>query len=242
MPGLLTPKPVEVQFHGPGAPLTIDKPHLDLFPGEAIQWDFGSVSPEHLTYIHFESSLGPFQCLSLSGHSVTGVGNYGLLGVYPYRAFILDRDGVIAASPAGDASIANLSAEKDISPQVVVTYDPSRTDGPKLSVFPDHLKLQIGQTATWTILGVPTDHFVTFHFLDLADPMLGPFTGFFLNQSLVQGPVSIRLASGEGYGKRSDLPVPFPAHIHYRITVRNANGNVVGHHDPLIDTLGDPPP
>lgn len=240
MSALLTPKPVAIHFQGSGA-LTIDNPHLDLYPGESVKWSFNSVPPEFLTYIHFESSLGPFQCLSLSGNSVTGVGNFGLLGVYPYRAFVLDTEGAIAASTSA-AYIANLSADKDISPQAVVTYDPNKPLGSNLSVVPSPLKLQIGQTATWTILGVPVDHFVTFRFMNFDDPMLGPFTSFYLNQSLIESPVAIRLASGEGFGMRGGLPTPFPNPIHYRITVRNANGSLVAGHDPLIDTLGDPPP
>lgn len=235
---------VKVTFSGFENPLTIDEAELNLCSNEVVRWTFSENVPTGcLTYIHFELPFGPFQCLSLwrddatgKGH-VMGKGNSGIPGRYSYKALVISPNNEVATS-IGHSYIENHSIVKDTSPHAVVFHLPGKKD---LSILPPNLKLQVGETATWHIVGVPEDHFVTFDFPEFtSDPLTGPFTSLELNRTLVEGPIAIRIANGEGY--KGALDPAKSKQVVYRIQVRDAAGKVIARgDDPLIDTLGDPP-
>lgn len=239
MPGQVQPTVVPVTFHGPGIPLTIDpqKLHVDLEAGGLIQWQFvaapGETLENLLVHIQFESSFGPFQGLTSSGTSVSGKGNTGVAGEHRYTAMVLCTSGWVATSGTTEAVVDNLSEARDTSPHAVVIYDPV---GKALGVTPGTLGVQFDQTATWHIEGVPADHFVTFQFPNFSDQLAGPFSVFSLERNVIPGS-PVLLASGELY-----QPGNAQSPITYLIQVRDASGTVIASDDPLIATLGDPPP
>lgn len=212
-----------------GNVLTVSSPQIELHPGEAVEWNFPELALDELAFIHFDhldhpetEPYGPFQCLEPSRTNVRGLGNTGQPGEYRYTAFVLNHQGVVAASD-GHAKILNLSAEVDTSPEATI-----RCDATGLHVDPPRLRVDDGQTALWYITGLPAGHFVTFRF-DVStgeDPLTGPFDSFQMSRGISAGQV----ATGSKFNGSSAIT--------YRVRLHRPDGSIRHEHDPVIE----PPP
>lgn len=224
-----------------GVHLNLDHADLLVGDGDTVQWNFQDVPNHCWPFIFFPkqanqpfSPLGPFKSLkpTLSGAlgGVLGVGNSGVQQNFTYTAMILNQDGAVAMS--SPAQISN-TASRDTSPVAVVQFLPETS---QVNVTPGTLEVTPGQTVYWHIVGLPEDHFVTFHFEGFADPMQGPFSSFMVNRSFG----SNQLASGVEFSTAQD-PQGAQSPIQYFVRVRNALGTVMGADDPVIEPLGTPP-
>lgn len=106
-------------------------------------------------------------------------------------------------------------------------------DGDMAQVDPDMIRVEIGHTVTWHLPELPAGDFIQLVFPDFPDPAIGPFSSLTLSASLI---------TGVDYGHNN----PNNAVMHCGLEVRYDVGLIRGeepiwNHDPLIDTLGDPP-
>lgn len=235
---------IHVTYDEETGTLTLDQPHIDLPPKQAVQWLFSSNTPGHaLPHAVFQpvagqpfpvegEQFGPFQYLEARTHTLTALGNIGKHFTYHYTLLLLDENGPLATSKV-PISINNQGVE-DTSPDALITYHPDDPDPEKqLIVSPPSLRVQPGRTVIWYIKGIPLGHFVTFRFLNSPHPLTGPFSSF----SVSRGFGNAWLANG------ADIRFPDEQHplISYHVTVRDALGNLVAWDDPTIEPLGPPP-
>lgn len=227
-------------------PLTVDPPNVDLQEGDQVFWQFNELPPGCVGGIHFEQPLGPFSSIQLvDRRQFLGVGNVGLpQGAasvpFRYRAQVLTASQPLAVSSEPLPTITNLPQPQDTSPQIIVQID-SSTRQP--TAQQQNLSLNIGDTATWHIFGLPADHFVTLFFPGHPDePLLGPFRAAFWTRAVTGDDMNEIRGSASGFGLRLNQPLATGAQITYNIQVRSADGAVVGSDDPVIDNLGEPVP
>ncbi|HSS79383.1 MAG TPA: hypothetical protein VLV54_21860 [Thermoanaerobaculia bacterium] len=227
---------------------------LELGPEDWVEWDFGGLPAEllqnTLPAIHFESELGPFQCLqSIPPSKVQGKGNVGSTTEsgkrYRYTAWLLDNSESGVRAKSGETQeaqgvVVNLPQSQNTSPSVVVNVA-----GNDLELDPPNQPLMLykGDTALWNVFHLPLGNFITFQFLpaseadppDPLDPMVGPFKSILIN----------RAVAGEETGVVRVIGVNFMpddrASYSYRIAVRDSSGTILSFHDPTIDNLGQPP-
>ncbi|HVS00241.1 MAG TPA: hypothetical protein VMW27_26675 [Thermoanaerobaculia bacterium] len=216
--------------------LSICPPQLDLHAGDWVLWHFEGVPAGQMAQIFFESPCGPFQSVKLlDSGAILGRGNVGLDGVasetYLYTALLLDSEGGPATC---GASLTNLSQEKDTSPDIVVSCSPE-PGGFLLAVEPATLSLYKKDTATWHVVGLPEDHFITLAFYDQIDLRKGPFKSLSVDRIVAGDGMHQFLAIGTDFEPHEETQIP------YRIEVRDQDGCILATHDPLIDNLGDPP-
>lgn len=217
-----------------GTELTVSNPQTPLEAGDWVVWHFPPLNPQELTFIHFHSlehPFGPFQYLEPSSVHVRGLGNSGLPGEYHYTAFILNEQGVAARSH-GSASIVNLSATEDTSPDATLHYD-----GQTFLHEPPTLKVEVGRTALWYITGVPADHFVTFLFDGFEDAMVGPFSSFAISRGFGDAWV----ATGTDFTGQVPNTEPVQIRIQYHVRLHRPDGTVLAGGDPVIEPPGWPP-
>ena len=215
--------------------LILQPERFDLCDGDWVQWKFPEDLPsDQFGMIFFQSRLGPFHSLrSYSNKEVLGKGNVGVKSSYNYTAMILqpgqsgDQPGSV---PKGTGTIDNMAAEPNTTPEIYVTY----IEGSPLQVSPDPVGLNVGDTATWYITGLPADHFADFWFFGMSS-VSGPFTAFYACGG--DGPVAVR-ASGTNFA-RGELALI--KQFSYLIEIRDAQGRVIVSHEPGIDNLGPPP-
>jgi hypothetical protein len=227
----MSTKIVNVSLNTNGTELTLDPLVIELQGGDAVQWNFQNV-PAGLPFIHFDGSpLGPFEKLELSGSSVVGSGNSGMVGEHPYTAFVLGSQEAVVISAGQNASIDNHS-DVEISSTSLVSFVP---DPESFTVSPATISVQKGHTAIWCIVGVPAGLFVTFHFDLPADPLNGPFVSFSVSHA-----GNVWLAKGVGFLEEEPGDQD---PITYHVRLRDAQGHVVHETDPdpVIDRLGSPP-
>lgn len=234
---------VVVTYNGEGVPLGINSPSIELIDGDTVEWIFQNVpsGDQVQVYIHFHvpsnQPFGPFQGLKPSGHSVIGVGNSGVPGMYSYTALVLNQDGPLATSEEV-AVIGNLSDKVDTVSVALglIVYTPG--DPPAVVVTPPILRIHGVHTVVWLIEGLPDEYFVNFHFGDFfLDSMNGPFSSFVLSRSYG----NTRLAVGTGFGSGSRTQGAPLDSIPYFVSVRNSLGTMTASDDPTIEPLGTPP-
>lgn len=76
-------------------------------------------------------------------------------------------------------------------------------------------------------------NFVTFRFDDFDDVMVGPFSFFSISRGFGTAQVAI--------GTSFTGPLPGQERVQYHVRLRDADGNVIGGEDPVIEPLGSPP-
>ena len=232
--------------------LTLSPLNVDLNSGDVLEWDFQGVPSDCVPGILFDSAFGPFQALDVQGKSVVlGLGNLGTGGDYPYRAQLLDLNGVRATSPDRDkdkGTVHNLVSVLDTSPSVVIqcqTMPNSETPG-GLDVTSSlqgsgNLSLFVGDMAIWYVTGLPFGYFVSFRFpadTDSGeDSTVGPFKSFLFTRGVGGESSGAVEVIGVGFNPPADALNP----ITYHIDIRDTFGVVVSHQDPIIDNLGQPP-
>jgi len=231
-----------------------DDPHLELAPdpvevhdGDEVVWVFPTLPNDQFGFVFFEPRLGPFHSLrSASNQEILGKGNVGSQEDYAYTAMILQLK---AKDPiaTGTGTIRNRATQVNTSPEVFVTYHPDPPDPQPGQNIPDHLEvtpfelpLNVGDTATWYFVNLPEDAFADFRF-DVGTSNLkestGPFVAFYACGG--DGTVAVR-ANGTGFVTAIEKKDWLPQYS-YHLEVRDAEGKLIGSHDPLIDTLGVPP-
>lgn len=211
-----------------GTELTVSNPQVPLEAGDWVVWHFFGLDLHEMAYIHFHSlehPYGPFRALEPSSFHVRGLGNSGRPGEYPYTAFILNDERVVASSRE-PVNVQNLSATEDTSPVATIQCTEN-----SLHVEPLTLKVEKHRTALWYVTGLPPGHFISFHFEDFQDDMVGPFTSFaFYN---ISG--ESRVAIGANFQD------PTNGQVHYRVRLRSPDGSVLAGKDPVIEPPGWPP-
>jgi hypothetical protein len=239
-----------------GSELTVNPDHLDLEDGDWVEWEFVGLDDGEFGFISFADPLprlGPFYSLrSLAGDRFLGKGNKGRQdppadGKYEYQALVLDptKSDRVAS---GTGTIQNRATAKNTAPEILVTYfPPPNPNDPKspatLTVTPDPVGLNWGDTATWLFKNLPSKAFACFRFIPDAntpgmDKALGPFLAF--NASEGDHDVAVR-ASAMGFAIEYPLPEAFPSFT-YHVELRDWEGKLLASHDPAIDNLGPPPP
>ncbi len=222
----------EVTVTRNGEELAISNPQVPLEAGDWVVWRFAGLAIDEIACVHFHSlehPYGPFQALEPSSFHVRGLGNSGIAGEYPYTAFILNEQGVVARSTE-PASVLNLSTTEDTSPVATIhcTED-------SLHVEPPFLKVEIDRTALWYVTGLPPGHFITFQFEGFQDEMVGPFSSFaFLNISGAS-----RVAIGANFS--GPLEGSIDGRVFYHVSLRRPDGTVLASDDPVIEPPGWPP-
>lgn len=228
-----------------GVQLHLDHADLLVGDGDTVQWNFPEVPNHCWPFIFFPkqanqpfSPLGPFKSLkpTLSGTlgGVLGAGNSGVQQEYPYTAMILNQDGAVAMSTS-PARIFN-TASRNTSPVAIVRYRNDQPETERIDVDPDMLQVAAGQTVQWHLIGIPENHFVTFHFNGFADPMQGPFSSFTVDRTFDSNQIAIGadfLIAPDPQGSLSP--------IQYFVRLRNAMGTVIDSDDPVIEPLESPP-
>ncbi len=229
---------VNVFYRGEDVPLEVDPSHRDLRPGCAIVWQFHGVpsgcrasiqfGPESLNTTATEP-VGPFHYLKHLASVVTGFGNSGLAGEYPYTALVLNDQVVLATSAS--ARIDNHSSVAEEIEDAFGFF--AEEDGKRVVVvMPPILQIHSGGTIVWFIEEVPTDCSVEFSFTDFPDPEQGLFSSFSVHQEGTS-----RVATGTGFSDQ----FPIGAKIKYCVTVTRPQGSWTVRHDPVIESLGPPP-
>jgi hypothetical protein len=231
---------IEVALDEQTNQLTPDLLEINLDLHDEVHWIFPSTS--HIPHIHFPAGdshnnrqFGPFQYIERSSGGLVALGNTGFAGSYPYILTLLDEDGPVFTS--AEVVITNLASTPDTSPEAVIQYQPPVVQGlpPTLLVTPNPLSLEVGRTATWRIKGIPAGHFVTFRFDDVH-----PATGPFASLSLSRGVGDCWRANATDFLFDLAPLIPLPAQISYHVALRNAQGQVLVSHDPVIEPLGPP--
>lgn len=219
-----------------GTALTVSQSVRNLEAGDWVVWRFEGLNLHELAYIHFHPTelpedrrFGPFQCLEPSSFHVRGIGNSGHLGTYPYTAFILNEQGVVAQSD-GQSSIVNLSSVVDTSPDATILCHNNQ-----ITVAPSPLKVEIGRPALWYITGVPAGHFVSFRFEHFDDVMVGPFSSFQFSRGIGDS----YLAIGTNYHGPQEGSQNAP--VTYQVSLRRPDGTILDTDDPVIEPPGSPP-
>jgi hypothetical protein len=241
--------------------LTLKPEVIDLKDGEWVQWEFVGLREGEFGFISFAPPLprlGPFYSLrSLDEKHFLGKGNKGpedplhLGDDYGYVALVLSPESTdaLARSPkpgtAGAGNIRNVAKVVNTAPEIVVTYSDPDTPGspPTLTVSPDPVGLNHGDTATWLFKGLPPDTFACFKFTPDSNTRelntsLGPFLAF--NACDGENDVAVR-ASGMGFAATYPDPEKHPRFT-YHIELRCWDGRRLASHDPAIDNLGSSPP
>jgi hypothetical protein len=218
-------------------------PNIDLDDGDQVRWIFPDLPSNQFGFVFFTPRLGPFHSLrSISNTEILGKGNIGTASkkLYGYTAMILElgRGNPITT---GKGTVNNRGTRVNTTPDVLVTYHPPANGEPAtLTVDPLVLTLNPGDTATWSFLDLPDGAFADFQF-DLESSGMKEATGPFVAFYACNGSDAVTvLANGTGFV----ATVPRTAWVcryRYHIEVRNADGKLIGSHDPLIDTLGIPP-
>lgn len=229
-----------------GSTLTLHPNPITLEDGDWVQWEFSGLAQGEFGFISFAPPLprlGPFYSLRSCGDNLfLGKGNKGTPGDFPYTALVLqlDKDN---ATASGSGTINNRSEQKDTSPDVEVSFKNN-----VLTVSPDPLRLNAGDTATWRFVNLPPDAFVCFKFGSVTDPQgkavqgtdgaSGPFLAFNACRVDASGVVE---ASGMGF--TAAIPAEQrPGQFTYHLQLRDWNGKLLAGHDPIIDNLGPPVP
>lgn len=235
-----------------GGSLSFVPTQVTLAPGDWVWWSFLNVQAGFRPFIQFQGTdrQGPFHSVrSLGDDAVIGKGNTGQPGTYLYRPILLDPQAEVMITSGSLGQIVTevlLGQEVDTSPEAFVTYHPQAPADEKIEVKPDRLRLNTGDTASWVVSGLAEGLIVTFHFNTPEGGTSANRTGPFASFSVVAGggPGQMRMY-GTGFmtGAGSDTPPEsIPAEFSYTIKVWNAEGELVGHHDPAIDNLGPPIP
>ena len=222
--------------------LSIEPARIELKRGDWVQWEFSNLKEGELGFIAFASPrLGPFYSLRSCGDNLfLGKGNKGTINDFPYTALILKLDEPNAIASA-TGTIDNQCDQKDTSPDVEVTFENN-----VLTVSPNPLRLNAGDTATWRFPNLPSDAFVCFKFDSVKDSQgnpvqgttgaSGPFLAFNACRVDASGVVE---ASGMGF--TAAIPVDQrPGQFTYHLQLRHWNGSSIAGHDPIIDNLGPP--
>ena len=223
--------------------LTIDSSPA-VNDGDWVLWQFPELKDNQFGFIFFNTRFGPFHSLrSLGNTAVVGKGSTGSgPGSYDYTAMILQagsRDPIAT----GDGKITSQATQVDTSPDVLVTYNPAPglTLAEAITVTPDPVRLNPGDTATWYFSNLPEGAFANFLFLleGMPPSQNGPFVNFYAARG--SDPSSVR-ASGTGFAIAPVGEVQsWPAKIIYLVELRNQDGVLLGNHEPVIDNLGVPP-
>ena len=212
-------------------------PHPDsveIGDGDEVVWKFPAMPSEQFGFVFFEPRLGPFHSLrSRSNQEILANGNIGSASgsnQFVYTAMIL-QPGVADPIATGTGTVVNQATKVNTAPECYVIYHPDAPPDEALEVSPNPLNLYPGDTATWYFIDLPEGAFTNFQFIGEPNPATGPFEAFYACGG--SGPVTVR-ASGTGFaGKEGQYT--------YHLEVRNQDGEIIGSHDPLIDTLGVPP-
>ena len=226
--------------------LSMEPERIELADGDWVQWEFPDLAEGQFGFISFApplARLGPFHSLrSYSNNLFLGKGNKGILGDFAYTALILHPDEKNAIA-SGTGTITNRSGKKNMSPDIEVSYDNG-----VITVRPEPLCLNAGDTATWRFVNLPDDAFACFQFDPVTDSQgnpvpgtagaSGPFLAF--NACRVDG-AGVVEASGMGF--TAAIPVDQrPGQFTYHLQLRRWDGTFLAGHDPIIDNLGPPVP
>jgi hypothetical protein len=224
--------------------LSINPPVQSVWGQGWIVWRFHGLPEGCLPYVKFASGFGPFRALrSYQGPDIAQpvlVSKGHLARTSPdgdrhsYTVMILQPEAELPVATA-TGTILNLADSDDSSPDVLVTcaYDPV-----KVTVYPEALRLNEGDTANWRVTGLRDGDFATLQFLPAEgspDPMRGPFMSF----SLLPGEGSEVRATAMGFVAGAAAP---PRSFTYQIRVRDKDGKLLDGHDPTIDNIGPPIP
>ncbi|MEA2604849.1 MAG: hypothetical protein QOF89_5841 [Acidobacteriota bacterium] len=239
--------------------LTLQPAAIDLKDGEWVQWNFEGLQEGEFGFISFAPPLprlGPFYSLrSQDEKHFLGKGNKGPQDPnhpgddYGYVALVLSAESpvALARSPEpgcdGAGNIHNVAKDVNTAPEVIVTYQDNPGLPPTLTVSPDPVGLNRGDTATWLFKGLPSDAFACFKFTPDPEthglnPGLGPFLAF--NACDGENDVAVR-ASGMGFAAAYPDPERW-SRFTYHIELRCWDGKLLVSHDPAIDNLGSSPP
>jgi plastocyanin len=231
-----------------GSVLTVDPDLLDLQDGDWVEWKFWGLEEGEFGFISFQpeaGKFGPFHSLRSHGtDSFLGKGNKGEAGRdFSYAALILNLEKDHAAA-SGSGTIHNSVSKKDTTPDIKVIYNERANT---ITVTPDEVSLNVGDTATWYFEGVPPNAFVCFKFgsataadgtpIEEMDGACGPFVAF--NACKDEG--GTVQASGMGF-VAAIPPDRWARQFQYHLQVRDWDGRLLAGHDPIIDNLGPPAP
>jgi hypothetical protein len=221
-----------------GITWAFDALEVELNAGDTLSWEFQGVPSDCVGGILFDSNagFGPFQALELKGNLVTGRGNNGQTGTYPYHAQLLDANGIRSTSTQA-VSVLNQLSEPDTSPVIVIACTFTSGSPGQVSIANiDPLRLFVGDTALWYVTGLPSDFFVDFLFTDPSNnSAIEPFQSLLFTRGQGEGsPVLKVVGAGFSPGELSSMT--------YSVQVRNFTGEVIPPvDDPQIDNLGQPP-
>ncbi len=229
--------------------LSINPPVESVSDQDWIVWRFHGLPGGCLPYIKFASGFGPFRALrSYQGPDVAqptliSKGHLARTSAggdrHSYTAMVLDPAAELPVATA-TGTLLNLAESDDSSPDVLVTctYDPENPEDVKITIYPEALRLNEGDTASWRVTGLRDGDFATLQFLPAEgspDPMRGPFMSF----SLLPGEGSDVRATAMGFVAGATTA---PRRFTYQLRVRDKDGNLLDGHDPTIDNIGPPIP
>lgn len=242
----------QIEVRQTGGSLSFAPTHTTLAPGDWVWWHFSHVPAGYVPFIQFEGSqLGPFHSVrSLGNDAVIGKGNTGQPGAYTYRAILLDPETGATMTSGYVGEIDNQVEDVDTSPEAQVVVTPILGSNPRrveVRITPDTLRLNTGDTASWTVSGLEPDTFMTFHFEKADDGTTstnrtGPFAAF---MGMAGGGNGELRAHATGFMTGAGSPTPpetIPARFSYWINVWSVQGEHLGGHDPAIDNMGPPIP
>lgn len=230
------------------AVLELHQKTLDLEAGDWVEWKFHGLSQGEFGFISFKpeaGKFGPFHSLRSHGtDSFLGKGNKGEgEKTYDYLALILNLNDDKAAA-SGNGTIHNHVSQKDTTPDIKVIYD---EQAKTITVIPNEVCLNVGDTATWYFEGVPHHSFVCFKFgsataadgtpVEEMDGASGPFVAF----NACKDEAGMVQASGMGF-VAAIPPYRWARKFQYHLQVRDWDGRLLAGHDPIIDNLGPPAP
>lgn len=239
----------QVLVHNAEGSLSFDPTLTPLAQGDWVWWSFLDVPAGFIPFIQFQAPaplFGPFHSARSRGNdSVIGKGNTGVPGMYTYRAVLLDPETEQMITSAWLGGIYNevTSDNADTSPEAFATYHPGAPAGQQITVTPDSLCLNNGDTALWVVSGLQEGMFVTMHF-DAPEGgrsanRSGPFAALCAVAGGAAGEMRLH---GTGFMTEAGSDTPIPARFSYTIKVWDADGTLLGSHDPAIDNLGPPIP
>jgi hypothetical protein len=244
-----------------GDQLRIDPQELNIEDWAWVEWEFKNLEAGEYGFISFAPPLprfGPFYSLrSLTGNRFLGKGNKGAEsdssgGSYGYRALVLDPT-KSEPTATGVGMIHNLATQENTAPEIHVAYSEVKNSQGEvidriLTVTPNPVGLNWGDTATWFFENLPLNAFAGFQFTPASNisdintpdmnPGLGPFVAF--NASTGDQGATVR-ANAMGFAVNYPDPKIYPSFT-YHIELRDWEGKLLASHDPAIDNLGPPPP
>lgn len=234
-------KMVTVRRENGGNVLSLDP--VEVEDSDYVVWDFPDLLNDQFGFVFFDTRFGPFHSVrSFSNRQILGKGNVGQKADnrYDYTAMIV-KVGTIDPVATGRGELTNRAIAANTTPEVFVTYHPpSPGVAARITVEPLRLALNLGDTATWHVLGLPEDAFADFYF-DPASPAMreatGPFAAFYAVNGREAGAV---LASGMSF-VTTVSDEDWKDSYRYHVEVRGADGKRLAAHDPIIDNLGPPP-